>query len=538
MFTQFGTTAENFSKASNIMFRIGTDAHLYDDPDDVSISPLLDSKFDSEKCEALKRLLALIAQGLDVSNYFPQVVKNVASPSLEAGNDYIQTKLEMNTTRIKKWVSKREHIRNERPGGPESIVRKCARDPSVYVRKCAANALPKLHDLRLEENDTAIIEIIGILLNDNSPGVVGAAAAAFASICPNNLPLIGRNCRRLCEILPDVEEWGQIILIGILLRYVIARYGLGKESIMASVCPENINDEKRDSNSSDSDSNFLEIKRTYEMNSGIQEPELLTMVSRSYLAGPDKYVSRSGTADIRSSDYDSSQFTSSKSDDDVKILLQCTSPLLWSRNSAVVLAAAGVHWIMGPMEDIAKIVKPLLFLLRSSNAAKYVADSYEVDNSDVESGSLNEEGSYDSEESVTDSTGTDYTNGSAASEAENNTDPLINLSDVGKSQKDVKATEKNEFGELMSKGALESCEPLSKLYLSDEDSAVSSESSDQSSPPDESSLQSQKDAPILAPMEEIATLEPGQTTKTVIHVRHGCKRAGFLYEPGRLFNFY
>lgn len=74
MFTQFGTTAENFSKASNIMFRIGTDAHLYDDPDDVSISPLLDSKFDSEKCEALKRLLALIAQGLDVSNYFPQVV--------------------------------------------------------------------------------------------------------------------------------------------------------------------------------------------------------------------------------------------------------------------------------------------------------------------------------------------------------------------------------------------------------------------------------------------------------------------------------
>ncbi|GKD85126.1 hypothetical protein Tco_1356280, partial [Tanacetum coccineum] len=33
------------------------------------------------------------------------------------------------------------------------------------------------------------------------------------------------------------------------------------------------------------------------------------------------------------------------------------------------------------------------------------------------------------------------------------------------------------------------------------------------------SLQSQKDAPILAPMEEIATLEPGQTTKTVIHVR-------------------
>lgn len=52
---------------------MGTDAHLYDDPEDVNIAPLLDSKFDSEKCEALKRLLALIAQGFDVCNFFPQV---------------------------------------------------------------------------------------------------------------------------------------------------------------------------------------------------------------------------------------------------------------------------------------------------------------------------------------------------------------------------------------------------------------------------------------------------------------------------------
>lgn len=73
MFPQFGATAETLSKASTLVFRIGTDAHLYDDPEDVSIAPLLNSKFDSEKCEALKRLLALIAQGFDVSNFFPQV---------------------------------------------------------------------------------------------------------------------------------------------------------------------------------------------------------------------------------------------------------------------------------------------------------------------------------------------------------------------------------------------------------------------------------------------------------------------------------
>ncbi|KAI3517364.1 hypothetical protein L1887_16578 [Cichorium endivia] len=390
MFTQFGTTAENFSKASTMVFRIGTDAHLYDDPDDVSISPLLDSKFDSEKCEALKRLLALIAQGLDVSNYFPQVVKNVASQSLEVKKlvylyllhyaerrpneallsiNIFQRDLGDQNPLVRAWALRtmagiRLHVIS-----PLVLVavRKCARDPSVYVRKCAANALPKLHDLRLEENAKAIVEIIGILLNDSSPGVVGAAAAAFASICPNNLPLIGRNYTRLCEILPDVEEWGQIILIGILLRYVIAKQGLAKESIMASLCPQ---DEKSDS---DPDSDFLEKKTKYEMLTGVNEPELLAMVSRSYLEGQDKYMSHpTSVDDVASSEIDSSRFTSAKSDDDLKILLQCTSPLFWSRNSAVVVAAAGLHWIMAPKEDIDRIVKPLLFLLRSSDASKYV----------------------------------------------------------------------------------------------------------------------------------------------------------------------
>ncbi|KAD2805121.1 hypothetical protein E3N88_38498 [Mikania micrantha] len=393
----FTTTAENFSKASTMVFRIGTDAHLYDDPDDVSISPLLDSKFDSEKCEALKRLLALIAQGLDVSNYFPQVVKNVASQSLEVKKlvylyllHYAERQVSIYSTRpneallsinifqrdlsdqnplVRAWALRtmagiRLHVISPLV---MVAVRKCARDPSVYVRKCAANALPKLNDLRLEENASEIIEIIGILLNDNSPGVAGAAAAAFASICPNNLPLIGRNYSRLCEILPDVEEWGQIILIGILLRYVIARHGLAKESIMASLLPIINNNENT---GSESDNNFLETKKTYEI--GIQDPELAAMVSRSYLAGQDKYLSNLNNSDVISFENTSSQFTSSKSDENVKILLQCTSPLLWSRNSAVVLAAAGVHWIMAPVEEISKIVKPLLFLLRSSDASKYV----------------------------------------------------------------------------------------------------------------------------------------------------------------------
>lgn len=213
---------------------------------------------------------------------------------------------------------------------------------------------------------TYIMQIVGILLNDNSPGVVGAAAASFASVCPNNLSLIGRNYRKLCEILPDVEEWGQIVLVGILLRYVVAKHGLVEGSIMLYSCSlVKYNSEREDMKPP------LVMTENPDDVGGEICSEIADVVSRSYLEGPEKYLSRLSCMDKNTS-MDISHSTSSKSNDDVKILLQCTSPLLWSHNSAVVLAAAGVHWIMAPKEDVKKIVKPLLFLLRSSNASKYV----------------------------------------------------------------------------------------------------------------------------------------------------------------------
>ena len=59
--------------ASWVVGWMGTDAHLYDDPEDAAIPALLDSRFDADKVDVLKRLLALIAQGVDVAHLFPQV---------------------------------------------------------------------------------------------------------------------------------------------------------------------------------------------------------------------------------------------------------------------------------------------------------------------------------------------------------------------------------------------------------------------------------------------------------------------------------
>ena len=55
-----------------------------------------------------------------------------------------------------------------------------------------------------------------------------------------------------------------------------------------------------------------------------------------------------------------------------QLLLQCTIRLLWNHNSAVVLAAVGVHWLLATEAELKRIVKPMLFLLRSSYDSQHV----------------------------------------------------------------------------------------------------------------------------------------------------------------------
>lgn len=212
-----------------------------------------------------------------------------------------------------------------------------------------------------------LFQLVSILLNDHSPGVVGAAAAAFNSICPNNLSLVGRSFRRLCETVPDIDEWGQIALINILLRYVIARHGLVEESIMASSHPSENSHSMRELY-------YIPAPERGPLLDQVEpsEQKMRELMFQHYIEGREQYSSRQ--IDVKEDDNGSnnnSYFTSIENSD-VKLLLQCTSPLLWSQNSAVVLAAAGVHWVLASQMDMEKIVKPILFILRSSYASRYV----------------------------------------------------------------------------------------------------------------------------------------------------------------------
>jgi AP-3 complex subunit beta len=236
-------------------------------------------------------------------------------------------------------------------------VKKCSRDPSAYVRKCAAYALCKLYDL-LPDQAMALEEIVDTLFNDSSPGVVGAAAVAFKSACPNCLALLSKHFRRLCETLPDIEEWTQIILIEILLQYVIARHGLVKDSLLSM--------EIQGITGSDPITSMATQPTDSIANGGSGGGSISNiMLFRHYIEEYSGFADKEGN---------SSRFSSvtTNSNDDVAILLKCTSPLLWSRNSGVILAAASVHWIMAPVGDLKRVVGPILSTLRSSPDAAYV----------------------------------------------------------------------------------------------------------------------------------------------------------------------
>ena len=47
-------------------------------------------------------------------------------------------------------------------------------------------------------------------MGDRTTLVVGSAVMAFEEVCPERTELIHKQFRKLCHLLVDVEEWGQV----------------------------------------------------------------------------------------------------------------------------------------------------------------------------------------------------------------------------------------------------------------------------------------------------------------------------------------
>lgn len=53
---------------------------------------------------------------------------------------------------------------------------------------------------------------------------MGSAVMAFEEVCPERIDLIHKNYRKLCNLLVDVEEWGQVIIMNMLTRYARTQF--------------------------------------------------------------------------------------------------------------------------------------------------------------------------------------------------------------------------------------------------------------------------------------------------------------------------
>ena len=54
--------------------------------------------------------------------------------------------------------------------------------------------------------------------------VSGSAVMAFEELCPDRIDLIHKNYRKLCNLLVDIDEWGQTAVIHMLTRYARSQF--------------------------------------------------------------------------------------------------------------------------------------------------------------------------------------------------------------------------------------------------------------------------------------------------------------------------
>ncbi|KAJ2162029.1 AP-3 complex subunit beta [Coemansia sp. RSA 552] len=276
------------------------------------VRPELESGTGRERITAMKRLLAAAAKGIDVSEYFAAVVKNVAAGSLELRRlvyIYVLRYAEQQQDLALLAVNTFQRDAADADAGIRAMalrvlssirvpalaplvvvsVRKAAKDVSPHVRKTAALAIPKV--LRLDpELRSELQDLVDDMLGEASPLALGAVVRAVRAVGRSDYSLIHGHFRRWCALLPAADEWGQIELV-----------------------------------------------------------KLLTAYART-------------------------QFTACEPlEPDHELLLGAVQPLLQSRNGAVAMAAVATHVHVAPANRLGLVARPLVRLVRASREAGAVA---------------------------------------------------------------------------------------------------------------------------------------------------------------------
>ncbi|XP_017045957.1 AP-3 complex subunit beta-2 [Drosophila ficusphila] len=357
-----------------------SDGRKHDD-----LKQMLDSNKDGLKLEAMKRIIGMIARGRDASDLFPAVVKNVVSKNIEVKKlvyvylvRYAEEQQDLALLSISTFQralkDPNQLIRASALRVLSSIrvsmivpivmlaIRDSAADLSPYVRKTAAHAIPKLYSLDADQKDELVM-VIEKLLSDRTTLVVGSAVMAFDEVCPERVDLIHKNYRKLCNLLVDVDEWGQVIIINMLTRYARTQFvdpnadeedladGLGETAVNERFYDESSHDDE----SSHSDDGSSDEEKT-------NKPRTNNNNSNSNNNNNNGGGSRTP----------SSPSNSYHIDVDHRLLLRQTKPLLQSRNASVVMAVAQLYHHVAPKNEVQLIAKALIRLLRSHKEVQSV----------------------------------------------------------------------------------------------------------------------------------------------------------------------
>ncbi|KAM0786162.1 hypothetical protein ACM66B_006969 [Microbotryomycetes sp. NB124-2] len=220
----------------------------------------LNSQYRDTRKEAIKRVIASMTVGKDVSALFPDVLKNMQTDDLEQKKlvylylmNYAKTQPELVILAVNTFVKDTDDpnpliralaIRTMGCLRADKILdyvsdplRKCLKDENPYVRKTAAICVLKLFDLKPSlAVEHGFVTQLQEMVTDSNPMVVANAVLALTEIQESSedesvFVLDSSTLSRLLVALGECTEWGRIAILN-----AVAKYRAEDEKVAEHIC--------------------------------------------------------------------------------------------------------------------------------------------------------------------------------------------------------------------------------------------------------------------------------------------------------------
>ncbi|VAH91927.1 unnamed protein product [Triticum turgidum subsp. durum] len=224
----------------------------------------LNSQYKDKRKDAVKKVIAAMTVGKDVSSLFTDVVNCMQTENLELKKlvylyliNYAKSQPDLAILAVNTFVKDSQD--------PNPLIRalavrtmgcirvdkiteylcdplqRCLKDDDPYVRKTAAICVAKLYDINAElVEDRGFLEALKDLISDNNPMVVANAVAALAEIQDSSarpiFEITSHTLTKLLTALNECTEWGQVFILDSLSRYK-ATDARDAENIVERVTP-------------------------------------------------------------------------------------------------------------------------------------------------------------------------------------------------------------------------------------------------------------------------------------------------------------